>query len=192
MSEQIMYVLFEKDSGKILGISPRKKGKNYLQVELDRVLGILEGTDSRKNYRVEYNPRKKELELINLNNESFDGSTIKDFLYEIPEEYIEDSDITVEQDIYNSCWRFILGKTLKTNLSHKGVSLNSNLNFAITKKHDPHVLYKTISVDFASVFSENCVVIPFDSDFEFSNLPFSIFTARKFDSYQLKRIYNDE
>lgn len=184
-----MYVIFEKDSGKILGITPRQQEKNCIPVELEKVSGILEGKDSRKNYRVEYNPKKKQLELVDLNQESFDGSTVNDFIYEIPETDTDDADITVEQDIPNTCWRFTLGKTLKRNLRNKGIRLNNKLNFSITERHDPNVLYKTIAVDFSNVLSKNCVIVPFDKDFEFKDSSISVFTARRFDSYQFKRIF---
>lgn len=186
-----MYVIFQKDTGKVLGISSKSAAENSIPVDLDKVLGILKGTDSKKNYRVEYNAKQKQLELIDLHQENFDGSSVNDFIYEIPEDIIEDADITIEQDIPNTCWKIMLGKSLKRNLKLKGVRLNSILKFSITAKHDPNILFKTLAVDFSQVFNKSSVILPFDSDFEFLDLPLSIFTARKFDSYQFKRIFDD-
>lgn len=187
-----MHVIFEKDTGKILGISPKKQEENSIPVDLEQVKDILEGTDSKRNYRVEYNAKNKQLEFVDLHKESFDGASVNDFIYEIPEKEIDDADITVEQDVPNTCWRFTLGKTLKRNLRNKGIRLNNQLSFSITAKHDPNVLYKTISIDFSNVLSQNCVIVPFDSEFETERSLISVFTARKFDSYQFKRVWNDE
>lgn len=191
MSQNIMHVSFQKDTGKVLGISSKTDTENSIPVDLDKVLGILQGTDSKRNYRVEYNAKNKQLELVDIHKESFDGSSVNDFIYEIPEEEVEDPDIAIEQDIPNTCWKFTLGKSLKRNLKLKGVRLNNILKFSITAKHDPNILYKTIAVDFSQVFNKNSVILPFDSDFETSDLPISIFTARKFDSYQFTRKRNE-
>lgn len=186
-----MYVIFQKDTGKIIGVSCKQDEENSIPVDLEQVSGILKGTDSKKNYRVEYNAKKKQLEMVDLHKEIFDGSSVNDFIYEIPETKVNDADITIEQDLPNTCWRFTLGKTLKRNLRNKGVKLNSKLKFSITAKHDPNILYKTLSVDFSQVLRNNSVVLPFDSSFESTEFPLSIFTARKFDSYQFKRIFNE-
>jgi len=80
-----MYVIFEKNTGKILGFSPKKEDENSIPVEYSEVEGLLNGRERRKNYRVEYNPKSKQLELINLHLQSLDGASINDFIYEIPE-----------------------------------------------------------------------------------------------------------
>lgn len=191
MSKNIMHVIFQKDTGKVLGVSCKPEQENSIPVDIEQVIGILQGTDSKKNYRVEYNAKQKELELVDLHEESFDGSSVNDFIYEIPETEIPDADIVLEQDFLHTCWRVTLGKQIKKNLKRKGVRLNSELKFSVTAKHDPNILYKTLSVDFSQVFNSNSVVLPFESDFETAYHPLSIFTARKFDSYQFKRIFNE-
>lgn len=186
-----MHVIFEKDTGKVLGVSPKPQESNSIPVPISSVIGIIEGTERRKNYRVDYNAKNKQLELIDLHRESFDGSSVNDFIFEIPENGVEDADITIEQDIPNTCWRIKLGKTLKRNLRKKGIRLNSKVNFSITAKHDPNILYKTLSVDFSQVLNDNYAVIDFDMPFETKNLSISVFTARRFDTYQFTRILNE-
>ena len=77
-----MYVIFEKDTGKVLGVSPKKEGDNCILVDYEQVEGLLLGKEKRKSYRVEYNPKTKQLELKNLHLQSLDGFTINEFIYE--------------------------------------------------------------------------------------------------------------
>jgi len=186
-----MYVIFEKDTGKVLGISPKSENQNSIPVNLSDVTGLLNGTESKRNYIVEYNSRNKQLELRHRNRESFDGSSVNDFIYEIPEGIIEDPDVVIEQDKPNTCWKIRLGTQLKKNLRKKGIKLNTSLSFSVTAKHDPNILYKTLSVDFARVLNDNYVVIDFSMPFEIENTPLSVFTARRFDTYQFKRISDE-
>lgn len=191
MSETVMYVIFEKDTGKVLGISPKSENENSIPVNLSAVTGLLNGTERKRNYRVEYNPKTKQLELQDQHQESFDGSSVNDFIYEIPEDTVQDADIVVEQDKPNTCWRIKLGKQLKRNLRKKGIRLNTRLSFSVTAKHDPNILYKTLSVDFARILNDNYAVIDFSMPFETENTPLSVFTARRFDTYQFKRILDE-
>lgn len=186
-----MHVIFEKNSGKVLGVSPKPSEENSIPVPISSVIGLIEGTERRKNYRVDYNAKNKQLELVDLHRENFDGSSVNDFIFEIPEKKVDDADIIIEQDIPNTCWRIKLGKMLKRNLRRKGIRLNSKVTFSITAKHDPNILYKTMSLDFSQIFNNNYAVIDFDMPFESKNIPISIFTARKFDTYFFKRIFNE-
>jgi len=183
-----MYVIFEQDTGKVLGISPKPAEENSIEVDLDRVIGLLEGKESRKNYKVEYNPKTKQLDLVNLRLQSLDGLHINDFIYEIPELYEKDADITIEQNQKETCWKVIIGSSLKKNLKR----FKSRLNFSITSKHDPNILYKTLSVDFSQVLKKNYAVLDFTMPFEYENSEISVFTSRSFDTYQFRRILNDQ
>ena len=186
-----MYVIFEQDTGKVLGISPKSE-ENSIEVDLDRVLGLLEGKESRKNYKVEYNPKTKQLDLVNLHSQSLDGLHINDFIYEIPELYEKDADITIEQNQKETCWKVIVGNSLKKSLRKKGIRFNSRLNFSITAKHDPNILYKSFFVDFSQILKENHAVLGFTMPFEYENRDISVFTSRNFDTYQFRRIFNDQ
>lgn len=187
-----MYVIFEKETGKVLGVSPKDDNENSIWVEFDEVEALISGKDRRKNYRVEYNPKEKQLELVNLHLQSLDGASISDFIYEIPENYAENADIVVEQDQKTRCWRIILGNALKKGLRRQGIRFNSWVNFSVTAKHDPNVLYKTLEVDFSKILQDNCAILPFSMDFEYTNTPISVFTSRKFDSYEFRRIMHEQ
>lgn len=191
MSSDIMYVRFEQDTGRILGISPKPSANHHnIEVNLEDVIGILEGKERKRNYRVEYDPKTKQLALVNQHEKQFDGACVNEFIYEIPETQEKDSDITVIQDIPNSCWKILLGKKLNQNLKRQGVKLNTEIAFSVTAKHDPNILYKTLSADFSAIVRDNYAVIPFTMSFEQDIAPISVFTAKQFDTYSFQRISN--
>lgn len=187
-----MFVKYLEDSGEIIGIGPRQD-VNYhtIQVDFEEVKGIIEGKESKRNYRVEYNPKKKDLELIHVHEQSFDGSLVRDFIYEIPQTQHPDPDLLVVQDQKNTCWRIKLGSELQQKLKSKGIRLNSLLDFSITAPHDPNILFKTFSVDFSNIFQDREVLVDFSMPFETTDQPVSVFTAKRFDSYQYKRVLHD-
>ena len=118
-----------------------------------------------------------------------DAFTVKDTIYEIPTLDVGDADLTVTQDVPNSCWKVELGKTFKQNLRSKGVSLNANVMLSVTEKNDPNILYKTLFVDFNRLVNENYFILPFTMEFENVDTPVSVYTSKRFDTYQFKRIY---
>jgi len=188
MSSDVMYVQFEQETGEIVGISPRPSANHHdIEVELEEVVAILEGRERKKNYRVEYEPRKKKLALVNQHEKQFDGASVRDFIYELPEVEQDDVDICVYQDTANSCWKILLGNSLQKNLKKQGLRLNKQLSFSVTAKHDPNILYKTLFVDFSQIVRDNYAVIPFDMEFEEKNSDISVFTAKMFDSYSFRR-----
>lgn len=187
-----MFVKYLEDSGKIVGIGPRDDVNHQtIEVDFDEVKSIIEGKESKRNYRVEYNPKKKDLELVHIHEQSFDGASVRDFIYEIPQQEHTDPDLTIIQDQPNTCWRVRLGSELQKKLKSKGIRLNSLLDFSITAPHDPNILYKTFSVDFSNIFQDREVLVDFSMPFEDEKEPISVFTAKRFDSYQFKRILND-
>jgi len=188
MSSDVMYVQFKQDTGEITGISPRSNANHHdIQVGLEEVSAILEGRERKRNYRVEYEPRKKKLALVNQHEKQFDGASVRDFIYELPEVEQDDVDICVFQDTTNCCWKILLGNALQKNLKKQGLRLNKQLSFSVTAKHDPNILYKTLFVDFSQIVRDNYAVIPFTMEFEETNSDISIFTAKMFDSYSFQR-----
>lgn len=188
MSSDVMYVQFKQDTGEITGISPRPSANHHdIEVPLEEVTAILEGKERKRNYRVEYEPKKKKLALVNQHEKQFDGASVQDYIYEIPESKQQDSDISVIQDSTNRCWKILLGNSLQKNLKKQGLRLNKQLSFSITAKHDPNILYKTLFVDFSQIVRDNYAVIPFSMEFEDKNTDISIFTAKMFDSYSFQR-----
>jgi len=190
MSEQLMFVSFNKDTGDITSIgNEADESISYILVPLSDVINILDGIEPAKNYVVQYDPKTKNLEFVSRFEFVYDNCSVDELIYEVPEESTEEPDILLIQDIPNTCWKVQVGKEFKSNLKSKGVSLNANLMFSVTEKNDPNVLYKTLFIDFGQAVGDNYYIIPFTMPFEETNLPISVYTSKRFDTYQFKRIY---
>lgn len=193
MSEKIMYVSFEKDTGKIKNISNEKdESANIIEVLLPEVVGLIEGKEPFSAYAVEYNAKTKSLEFVNKFEHVLDHFSVNDFIYEMPESDTNDPDILLIQDVPNTCWKIKIGDDLRKNLRSKGVRLNQGMMFSITAKGDPNVLYKTLSVHFGTVVNDNYCIVPFSMPFEEEREAISVYTSRRFDTYQFKRIFNEQ
>jgi len=193
MSNELAYIIFDKENGKISSITNELlENENFIQVPLGDVLHLKKGQESFANYHVQYNPKTKELELQSKHEYALDAITVKDFIYEIPENDTEDADVQIVQDIPNTCWKVMLGNSLKENIKKKGINLNVNFLFSITDKGDPNVLYKTLSVHVGKTLSDNYCIVPFDMPFESTSDSISIYTSRRFDTYQFKRIFDEQ
>tara|TARA_B110000503_G_scaffold129783_1_gene202377 strand:- start:10193 stop:10765 length:573 start_codon:yes stop_codon:yes gene_type:complete len=189
MSQVMQYVRFDKDTGRITSISGAKdETLSYIEVPLEDVMTMKMGIEPFSNYKVDYNPRTKTLELVSKAEYVLDGYSVSDFIYEMPDTEIKDADITVIQDIPNTCWKIAVGKTLRRNIREKGINLNTSMMFSVTAKGDPNVLYKTLFAHTAQTVNDNYCIIPFSMPFETTNEPISVYTSRKFDTYQFKRV----
>lgn len=189
---KIAYVIFNKDSGEIESISNDVTNEDtYIQVPLADVLSLKTGVEDISNYHVQYNPKNKELELKSKYEFALDALTVNDSIYELPETLIDDADVQVIQDIPNTCWKIKLGNSIRDNIKRKGINLNANFLFSVTKKGDPNILYKTLSVHIGKTVADNYCIVPFDMPFETTKIPVSVYTARKFDTYQLTRILDE-
>lgn len=192
MSETMMYVRFNSKTGEITGIGAQPHiEKASIAVPLDEVKPLLDGTIPWRSRRVQYNPKIKDLELVNANITEIHGNSINDFIYEIPEKEVEDPDFLIVQDVPNTCWKFYLGNKLRNNLKNSQINLTYNMMISVTAKGDPNILYKTLFVTLSQVLADNYVVLPFTMPFERTDENISVYTARRFDTYQFKRIFND-
>lgn len=188
-----MYVKFDKDSGKIISIRGTEyDGDNCLPVALETVKPIILGEELSDNFEVRYNVSLKEVEFVRKSDLEISAATINDFIYEIPQQVSKKiPDLLVIQDIKNTCWKFVLNPEVKSNFESKGVTINERMMFSVTAKGDPNVLYKLLFVELGELARDGYVVLPFNMPFEYTREPISIFTSRKFSTYQFKRIFNE-
>lgn len=184
------YVEFNSENGELISVrSSKPDGSNsFIEVPYEKIKALKEGTEKFNQYIVEYNGKTKSLELKYKNEIEFNDLSVTEFIYQLPTTNIEDADISVIQDIDNTCWKILIGKQFKKSLRDKGISLNSTLYFSVTAKNDPNVLYKLLSCNFAQSVKQNYFVIPFSEEFESKLTDISIYTVRLFDTYCFKRI----
>ena len=110
-------------------------------------------------------------------------------IYQIP--INTEADITIIQDIPNTCWKFLISEELEVELRSKFINLKSILHFSITEQNNPNILYKTILVDLEQLVKNHYQVFDFTAEFEKENIPLSVFTTKRFNSYSYKRINNE-
>jgi hypothetical protein len=93
---KLAYVIFNKDSGEIISVgNEASEADSYIQVPLVDVLTIIRGDERATNYHVQYNPKTKELEFQSKHEFTLDSTTVKDFIYELPQDSIDDADVQV-------------------------------------------------------------------------------------------------
>ena len=187
-----MYVKFDQKTGTVIGVRGKEyTEENSIPVELAEVQDILDGIVLADEYEVRYNTKLKQMEFAKRNDNKIVGNSINDFIYEMPVKLIEDPDIIVVQDIVNTCWKIHIGARLGSSLRNKGVGISDRMMLSITAKGDPNVLYKTLFVELSDIVRNNYVVLPFTMLFESTSQPISVYTSRRFDTYQFKRIFNE-
>jgi len=184
-----MYVCFDYNTGEITRITNKvEQNENYVEVDSEDVRPLQTGEELTSSYIVKYNLKDNIYEFKAKDNFEVDSLDINDIIYKIPEDTVPDADLTIIQDFENTCWKFYIGKNFKKNITNQVVNLNRKLHFSITAKDDPNVLYKTFILDFAETVRQHYAVLPFTELFEYEPVDISIYTTKKFNTYQFKRI----
>lgn len=193
MSEKIMYVKYDKEKGTILGIKGTEyTGENCIPVPYEQVKRIISGEELADNYQVKYNTKSKQMEFSDCHETRTKGNTVNDFIYDVPTKQLKDPDILIVQDVANTCWKVYMGNALGSSLRSKGIHINERMMLSVTAKADPNILYKTLFVELGDLVRDNYVILPFTMPFEYTDAPISVFTSRKFDTYQFKRLFNEQ
>lgn len=184
------YVMYDKSNGRVIGIGNMpEESMDYIQVPKEQVSSIKNGLEVIASYHVQYNPKTKSMEFKPRYEHTYEANSINDYIYEIPTVAIDNPDLTITQDVPNTCWKIEIGKELKRNLKANGVRLNTNIMFSITAKGDPNILYKTLFAHLGTTLNDNYCIVPFSMPFETTDESISIYTSKQFDTYQFKRIY---
>lgn len=188
-----MYVCFDLNSGEILRIANEVYDTdNYVEVDISEVMMLQTGEEPTCSYIVKYNLEKNTYEFKVKDDLEINTPNINNLIYQIPADNLTDPDLILVQDFDNTCWKFFIGKNFKKNITNQTVSLNKKLQFSITVKDDPNILYKTFVVDFAETVKQNYSTLPFTEEFENKLVDLSIYTTRRFNTYQYKRIKNGQ
>ena len=175
LPKQERYVVFDPTNGDVISVPNYKpKEGSYIPVEEHEVKGMISGQEPLSYYYVHY---------IKRSNTSIDSYLVDDLIYQLPNVSSETPDIHVLQNIKDTCWKITIGGDLKANILAQKVNFKNTITFSITEKDDPNILLKTLSFSFADLSDVKYVVLPFDSDFEFSAKPVSVYTIKNFDRY---------
>lgn len=175
------YVYFDND-GEILSISNQNKTEgSYIETDVDQVINLITGKEVLSNYVVMFDPVTKQNVIRHRFIEEELQFDINNQIYKVPTEELARPDFTLQQDIKNKRWNFILDNLLQENLKKQTVRFSSKLNFSITSKNDPHNLYQYFTIDLETL-TEN-YSIPFVSEIELDIDQISVYTTKRLETY---------
>lgn len=174
-----MYVYFDNDGNLIKITNYIIEAESYIVVDYDLVSGLMNGTESLSNYKVE-KKSNTEYQLIKNyeNNRVF--YDVDSRIYVIPKNN-PSANLIIYQDIKNKKWVFKLDKNTKSVFMKNSPSIKIKLSFSITAKDDPNYLYRFIEFDFAEILKRR-LEIPFRYIDE-QSVNISIYTNKKLNSY---------
>jgi hypothetical protein len=175
------YVYFDND-GEILSISNQNKTEgSYIETDIDQVINLITGKEVLSNYVVMFDPVTKQNVIRHRFIEEELQFDINNQIYKVPTEKLARPDFTLQQDVKNKRWNFILDNLLQENLKKQTVRFSSKLNFSITSKNDPHNLYQYFTIDLETLTENHS--IPFVSEIELDIGQISVYTTKRLETY---------
>lgn len=153
------YVYFDSDTGKIHKIGPKQPDSNLscITVSPKEVEDAMEGRTALEKYEVIFDPILKEFKVTT--NLELDNDHVYNTLHEVPREvksneYVKNhtSDIVITQDNISKSWKIKISNELKDALSEENARIKTTLDFSVTSKHDPNILYKYFSFNINELF----------------------------------------
>ena len=177
------FVYFDKD-GEITKITNYEEDDNssFIKLDYSKVENILEGSVSSVDFSIIYDILTREYVLTQKANKNDFIYDINNRIHEIKQD-ITDPDFTVIQDLQNKCWKFKINETLRDHLEKYNLSISTPLFFSITRKYDPHILYRTISIKFSNILEKLDFSIPFVYTNE-NTENLSIYTIKQLQTYK--------
>ena len=191
ISTKTYYVYYTADTGEITKISPRfdSSQTSILKIEEETALPFLKGEKQFTNYKVIFNLGDKSPSLIEKSKNNL-RTSYTNVLYKIPEQYEDNSDITIIQDFVEKKWKICLSQSTREFASKHKTSFQDSILLSVTKKDDPNILYKNFYILLEDLL-KNDVYISFDSEFELKKQNLSIYTSRYFETYSYYRIKDE-
>lgn len=163
---------------------------NYLEVELEQVEKFFQRKESYLNYQVKLNENTKLLELTPKTDNEEDIFDINETIYEVPSKK-DGADLLIVQDCSNKFWKFLLSKEFLKAAEMQNFGMRIDLFFSVTALHNPNILYRQLVVKFGQLLEEHYCIFDFLYPWEFQGKNVSVFTNKKFNSYNYIKINND-
>jgi hypothetical protein len=189
MTEDIIYVPTDKyvyydEQGEILSIGNSNSSKgNYIALPLDRVINFLTGKENTNSYMVIYDTLLKQ-HIIKLKYHVDETVfRVNDDIFKIKKTTEQKPDLTITQDLNNKKWVFSVDEGLKNYIQKQKAAYNRKIYFSITRKNDPHDLYRLIIIDFDNLIQVGNIQIPFKYQTEQSADDISVYTTKRFETY---------
>jgi hypothetical protein len=181
------FLYFDKQTGKIEKITNKQSNdQKYesLKVKLSLVEDLINGKQRIEDYRVVYNSKIKDFEIIKI-EENFCARDINNILLKINKTVKFDADsydVVIQQNNKTKSWNIDVNSNINFIKN-----VNNILFFSVTEKNDPNILYRTIMFD-ALKLVDNSIQIPYiyENESDLNNI--SVYTNKVLDSYIHKAI----
>ena len=185
-----MYVIYDTENNVTSITNVMPINGNYLEVALEEVEPFFQGKDNYLHYQVKLNPKTTLLELTPKTDYEEDAFDINQVIYEVPTTQ-DTADLSIVQDCPNKCWKFFPSTELKNGVATQNFGRRIDLFFSVTKLHNPNILYRQLIVRFDKLLQEHYFIVDFKYPFEFEGTDISVFTNKRFNSYNYKKINNE-
>lgn len=172
MPEQLMYITWDIDTGKLNRISALPI-PNSITVPLSAIARVEAGEESSSNYRVKYNTKDKKYELIRSEDFELVTHDINDSIYVINPNLSDTQDITITQSIKDNTWTFNITEPQQ---------IDKLLWFAVVRKDNPNILIRSFKISLKDL-SKNDLVFDFINTHTEGTKDVSICTNRTFNEY---------
>jgi hypothetical protein len=189
LNEEIYsFVYFDKITGKIEKISCKEEKNNdnecqFIKVKYSSVEDLISGKNRLEDYRVLYNSKIKDFEILqlekNINIKNINNSLLK--VNKCVNNNKEVVDLLIQQNNKNKCWNFYINENINFLKN-----VNDVMFFSITENNDPNILYRTIVFNVNDLV-DNFISIPYIYDSEKNT---SVFTNKVLDTY-IHEVIND-
>jgi hypothetical protein len=174
------FVVFD-DQGDIQSIGRYEDAAyNNLKVDFEQVRNLVEGRESLFNFKVEYDFIEKRYVLKNKHDHEQDQLK-ESFLYEIPYTKSQ-TEVKIIKDNVNQVWKLLIDPKILEGIQTGSLHADPrDQYYSVTRKYNANFLHRVLKFDETSE-------IPFEYNFEFDNIPTSVYTVRKFSTYSIEVI----
>ena len=104
-------------------------------------------------------------------------------IYEVHNLKDSEYEIHLQQNYLEDRWEIFLNPSTKRSMLKSNFFGNDMLFFSITEKHDPNVLYRSLSFNIRELISNESIIHPFKYKWEFDKKDVSIYTPKFFKNY---------
>ena len=175
---EIVYkVYFDKNTGNILSISNVEQDiEDSFVADIDDIRPYINGEKSITRHKVIYDIKTSAYVIVDKYKKI--ESDVNDNVYKIEQQ--NKAQVLVQYTKSTNKWKITLSDTAKKDLSTKKELINQRLQFSITQKNNPHILYEYFTTT-VEVLLDEPIIIDSQSRYDFDN--FSVYTNRKFQKY---------
>ena len=175
-------VYFDKHTGNILSISNVEQDiEDFFVADIDDIRQYINGENSITRHKVIYDIKTSAYVIVDKYKKI--ESDVNDNVYKIEQQ--NNAQVLVQYTKSTNKWKITLSDTAKKDLSTKKELINQRLQFSITQKNNPNILYEYFTTTVALLLDEP-IIIDSQSQFDFDN--FSVYTNRKFQKYSCEGV----